>query len=108
MVRIQYQLLKDNEPIALGSMVHCLDVFYWEIYHGYNHLAYNIVPFRQDEEVYRKAKAFDEIKGFIIRKLKEEEEQYLIQSEQDVGQYKAYNHIDDIIQEYKGSADDER
>ena len=60
------------------------------------------------EEVYRKAKAFDEIKGFIIRKLKEEEEQYLIQSEQDVGQYKAYNHIDDIIQEYKGSADDER
>lgn len=61
MVRIQYQLLKDNEPIALGSMVHCLDVFYWEIYYGCNHLAYDIVDFRQDEEVYRKARAFDEI-----------------------------------------------
>lgn len=54
-----YQLMKNDEPIAIGSMSHCLDVFYWEIYHGYNHLAYNIVPFRQDEEVYRKAKAFD-------------------------------------------------
>lgn len=47
MVKTQYQLLKDNEPIALGSMVHCLDVFYWEIYYGYDHLAYNIVPFSQ-------------------------------------------------------------
>ena len=61
MVRIQYQLLKDDEPIALGSMVHCLDVFYWEIYYGYNHLEYDILPFRQDEEVYRKEKAFDEL-----------------------------------------------
>ena len=59
MVRIQYQLLKDNEPIALGSMMHCLDVFYWEIYYGYNHLEYDIVPFSKDEEVYRKAKAWD-------------------------------------------------
>ena len=59
MDRTQYQLLKDNEPIALGSMVHCLDVFYWEIYYGYNHLEYDIVPFSQDEEVYRKAKAWD-------------------------------------------------
>lgn len=59
MIRIQYQLLKDNEPIAVGSMAHCLDVFYWEIYYGYDHLLYNIVPFKQDEEVYRKAKAFD-------------------------------------------------
>ena len=59
MVRIQYQLLKDNEPIALGSMMHCLDVFYWKIYYGYNHLEYDIVPFSKDEEVYRKAKAFD-------------------------------------------------
>ena len=49
MVRIQYQLLKDDEPIALGSMVHCLDVFYWEIYYGYDHLEYDIVPFSQDE-----------------------------------------------------------
>ena len=61
MVRIQYQLLKDDEPIALGSMVHCLDVFYWEIYYSYNHLEYDILPFRQDEEVYRKEKAFDEL-----------------------------------------------
>ena len=61
MVRIQYQLLKDDEPIAVGSMVHCLDVFYWEIYYGYNHLEYDILPFRQDEEVYRKEKAFDEL-----------------------------------------------
>lgn len=51
MNRTQYQLLKDNEPIALGSMVHCLDVFYWEIYYGYDHLAYNIVPFRQGGRV---------------------------------------------------------
>ena len=36
-------------------------MFYWEIYYGYNHLEYDIVPFKQDEEVYRKAKAFDEI-----------------------------------------------
>ena len=65
MVRIQYQLLKDNEPIALGSMVHCLDVFYWEIYYGYNHLEYDIVPFSRDEEVHRKAKAFDAISNLI-------------------------------------------
>lgn len=74
MVRIQYQLLKDNEPIALGSMVHCLDVFYWEIYYGYDHLAYNIVPFRQDEEVYRKAKAFDEVKEYALSKNKDFED----------------------------------
>ena len=65
MDRTQYQLLKDNEPIALGSMVHCLDVFYWEIYYGYNHLEYDIVPFSQDEEVYRKAQAFDEINKIL-------------------------------------------
>lgn len=51
MARIQYQLLKNNEPIALGNMAHCLDVFYWEIYYGCDHLAYNIVPFRQDDSV---------------------------------------------------------
>ena len=61
MTRTSYQLMKNYEPIAIGSMSHCLDVFYWEIYYGYNHLEYNIVSFRQDEEVYRKAKAFDEI-----------------------------------------------
>lgn len=68
MARIPYQLLKDNEPIALGSMTHCLDVFYWEIYYGYDHLAYNIVPFKQDDEVYRKAKAFHEIKQYALSK----------------------------------------
>ena len=61
MTRTSYQLMKNDEPIAIGSMSHCLDVFYWEIYYGYNHLEYNIVSFRQDEEVYRKAKAFDEL-----------------------------------------------
>ena len=65
MDRTQYQLLKDNEPIALGGMVHCLDVFYWEIYYGYNHLEYDIVPFSQDEEVCRKAQAFDEINKIL-------------------------------------------
>lgn len=59
MAGTHYQLLKDNESIALGSMAHCLDVFYWEIYYGYNHLAYSILPFRQDAEVYHKAKAWD-------------------------------------------------
>lgn len=59
MTRTSYQLMKNDEPIAIGSMSHCLDVFYWEIYYGYNHLEYNIVSFRQDEEVYRKAKAYD-------------------------------------------------
>ena len=67
MDRTQYQLLKDNEPIALGSMVHCLDVFYWEIYYGYNHLEYDIVPFSQDEEVYRKAKAWDSLKELLMK-----------------------------------------
>ena len=66
MDRTQYQLLKDNKPIALGSMVHCLDVFYWEIYYGYNHLEYDIVPFSQDEEVYHKAKAWEELKGLLM------------------------------------------
>ena len=61
MTRTSYQLMKNDEPIAIGSMSHCLDVFYWEIYYGYNHLEYDILPFRQDEEVYRKEKAFDEL-----------------------------------------------
>ena len=67
MDRTQYQLLKDNEPIALGSMVHCLDVFYWEIYYGYDHLEYDIVPFSQDEEVHRKAKAWDSLKELLMK-----------------------------------------
>lgn len=69
MVKTQYQLLKDNEPIALGSMVHCLDVFYWEIYYGYNHLEYDIVPFSQVEEVYRKAKAFDNYMVDLVKSM---------------------------------------
>lgn len=66
-----YQLMKNDEPIAIGSMSHCLDVFYREIYYGYDHLAYNIVPFRQDEEVYRKAKAFDHIKVIYDKNMNE-------------------------------------
>ncbi|MDW4099477.1 hypothetical protein QI260_05955 [Staphylococcus saprophyticus] len=63
----KYQLLKNDEPIALGSMTHCLDVFYWEIYYGCDHLAYNIIPFMQDSKVFQKAKAFDEIREIEIR-----------------------------------------
>ncbi|MDW4448827.1 hypothetical protein QI117_00235 [Staphylococcus saprophyticus] len=55
-----YQLMKNDEPIAIGSMSHCLDVFYWEIYHGYNHLAYNIVPFRQDDSVRKYIEKLDD------------------------------------------------
>lgn len=55
MVRTSYQLLKNDEPIALGSMTHCLDVFYWEIYYGCDHLLYNIIPFKQDNEYKERA-----------------------------------------------------
>lgn len=72
MTRTSYQLMKNDEPIAIGSMSHCLDVFYWEIYYGYNHLEYNIVSFRQDEEVYRKAKAMDEILNIDLAQHDEE------------------------------------
>ena len=62
------------------------------------------------QEVYRKAKAFDEIKEFIIRKLKEEEKEAsrTLLSDYDFGLYQAYENVDDIIQEYKERADDER
>ena len=62
------------------------------------------------QEVYRKAKAFDEIKEFIIRKLKEEEKEKsrTLLSDYDFGLYQAYDNVDDIIQEYKDRADDER
>jgi guanylate kinase len=62
------------------------------------------------EEVYRKAKAFDEIKEFITRKLKEEEEKRprTLLSDYDEGLYKACDSVDDIIQEYVERADDER
>ncbi|MGO2869154.1 MAG: hypothetical protein ACTIBY_03065 [Staphylococcus equorum] len=54
------------------------------------------------EEVYRKAKAFDEVKEFIIEKLKEEEEEKsrTLLSDYDYGLYQAYDNVDDIIQEY--------
>lgn len=53
------------------------------------------------EEAYRKAKCFDEIKEFIIEKLKEEEEKSRIPlDDYDYGLYQAYNQIDDIIQEH--------
>lgn len=51
------------------------------------------------EEVYRKAQAFDEIKEFIIEKLKEEDN-YYFKSERDNGENNAYEKIDDIIQEH--------
>ena len=58
----------------------------------------------------RKAKAFDEIKEFIIRKLKEEEEEKprTLLSDYDFGLYQAYDNVDDIIQEHMERADDER
>ena len=58
----------------------------------------------------RKAKAFDEIKEFIIEKLKEEEEEIprTLLSDYDYGLYQAYDNVDDIIQEYLERADDER
>lgn len=59
-------------------------------------------PSEELKEVYRKAKAFDEVKGFIIRKLKEEEEEKprTLLSDYDFGLYQAYDNVDDIIQEY--------
>ncbi|ANK37576.1 hypothetical protein AOB58_774 [Staphylococcus sp. AntiMn-1] len=54
------------------------------------------------EEVYHKAKILDEVKGFIIRKLKEEEEEKprTLLSDYDFGLYQAYDNVDDIIQEH--------
>ena len=54
------------------------------------------------QEVYRKAKAFDEIKEFIIEKLKEEKEEKprTLLSDYDYGLYQAYDNVDDIIQEH--------
>ncbi|UEH02033.1 hypothetical protein [Staphylococcus gallinarum] len=62
------------------------------------------------KEMERKARAFDEIKEFITRKLKEEEEEKprTLLSDYDYGLYQAYDNVDDIIQEYLERADDER
>ena len=50
----------------------------------------------------KKAKAFDEVKEFIIKKLKEEEEEKprTLLSDYDFGLYQAYDNVDGIIQEY--------
>ena len=50
----------------------------------------------------KKTKAFDEVKEFIIKKLKEEEEEKprTLLSDYDFGLYQAYDNVDDIIQEY--------
>lgn len=62
------------------------------------------------DEVVNKAKAFDEVKEFIIEKLKEEEEEKprTLLSDYDYGLYQAYDNVDDIIQEHLEGADDER
>lgn len=53
------------------------------------------------QEVYRKARAFDEVKEFITRKLKEEEEKSrILLDDYDYGLNQAYNNVDDIIQEH--------
>lgn len=60
------------------------------------------------EEVYRKAKAFDEVKEFVSEKLDEDIRHYhCFKSERDNGELAAYERIDDIIQEYLERADDE-
>ena len=67
-------------------------------------------PTEELQEVYRKAKAFDEVKEFINRKLKEEEKEKprTLLSDYDFGLYQAYDNVDDIIQEYLERADNER
>ncbi len=61
------------------------------------------------QEVYRKAKAFDEIKKLIIEKLKEEEEKpRILLDDYDYGLYQAYDKIDDVIQDFEECADDGR
>ena len=61
------------------------------------------------EMVYRKAKAFDEIKKLIIEKLKEEEEKpRILLDDYDYGLYQAYDKIDDVIQDFEECADDGR
>ena len=69
-----------------------------------------IVDGKYLEDLKRKAKAFDEIKEFIIEKLKEEEEETprTLLSDYDYGLYQAYDNVDDIIQEYLERADDEK
>lgn len=57
---------------------------------------------KEIDEIYAKAKAFDEIREFITRKSKEEEEKRprTLLSDYDYGLYQAYDNVDDIIQEH--------
>ncbi|MGS0667692.1 hypothetical protein ACU40O_09815 [Staphylococcus arlettae] len=67
-------------------------------------------PINELQEVYRKAKAFDEVKEFINRKLKEEEKEKprTLLSDYDFGLYQAYDNVDDVIQDFEECADDGR
>ncbi|MEO2249420.1 hypothetical protein ABGB00_07045 [Staphylococcus saprophyticus] len=58
-------------------------------------------PIDEIQEVYRKAKAVDEIKEFVSEKLDEDIRHYhCFKSERDNGELAAYERIDDIIQEH--------
>lgn len=58
---------------------------------------------KEVREVYRKAKAFDGVKEFVDKKIKEEEEkQRILLDDYDYGLNQAYNNVDDIIQEHMG------
>lgn len=67
---------------------------------GTEHKAQSMID--ELEMAYDKAKAFDEVKEFIIEKLKEGEEEKsgTLLSDYDYGLYQAYDIVDDIIQEY--------
>ncbi|UXE02432.1 hypothetical protein Biyabedamokiny1_00079 [Staphylococcus phage Biyabeda-mokiny_1] len=45
-----YVLYKRGEPIAQGSMEHCLDVYYWERVHGYSNKGYELLPIGYEQE----------------------------------------------------------
>ncbi|BAO09548.1 hypothetical protein X577_gp005 [Staphylococcus phage S25-4] len=42
--------IKTTEPIAQGSMEHCLDVYYWERVHGYSNKGYELLPMGYEQE----------------------------------------------------------
>lgn len=57
--------------------------------------------FDSKDEMFKKAKAFDEVKEFVTKKLKEEEEKSrILLDDYDYGLNQAYNNVDDIIQEH--------
>lgn len=45
-----FVLYKRGEPIAQGSMEHCLDVYYWERVHGYSNKGYELLPIEYEQE----------------------------------------------------------